>query len=82
LQSSGDQRRENADTHSIVVTRLVRNCALGRVTQYSRDVNDWTDRPRRTGSPACAGDDDRVLRRYLRVAGWQWRSLGSERQPL
>jgi len=40
LQSSGDQRRENADTHSIVVTRLVRNCALGRVTQYSRDVND------------------------------------------
>jgi hypothetical protein len=33
-------RRENADTHSIVIIRLVRNCALGRTIQYSRDVND------------------------------------------
>jgi hypothetical protein len=23
-----------------VITRLVRNCALGRVIQYSRDVSD------------------------------------------
>ena len=33
-------RCENADTYSVVITRLVRNCALGRVIQYSRDVND------------------------------------------
>ena len=71
LQSSGDQRRENAASYSVVVTRLVRDCALGRVTQYSRDVSDPIEKPQRTGSPACAGDDDRVLRRYLRVVGWQ-----------
>jgi hypothetical protein len=40
MQDSGVMRREIANSHSIVVTRLVRNCALGRVTQYSRDVND------------------------------------------
>ena len=51
MQTSGAVRRENADTYSVVVTRLVRNCALGRVTQYSRDVNDRTERPRRTGYP-------------------------------
>ena len=39
-QASGDQRREIAKSYSVVVTRLVRNCALGRVIQYSRDVND------------------------------------------
>src|SRR5215216_2432108 len=38
-QTSGAMRRENASTHSVVVIRLVRNRALGRVTQYSRDVN-------------------------------------------
>src|SRR5207302_111609 len=36
MQTSGDQRREIAASYS-VVTRLVRNCALGRVIQYSRD---------------------------------------------
>jgi hypothetical protein len=40
MQTSGDQRRENAAAYSVVVTRLVRNCALGRMTQYSRDAND------------------------------------------
>src|SRR5881392_3521711 len=40
MQSSGDQRRENAASYSVVITRLVRNCALRRVIQYSRDVND------------------------------------------
>jgi hypothetical protein len=39
-QTSGDQRREIAKSYSVVITRLVRNCALGRVIQYSRDVND------------------------------------------
>src|SRR5882724_12896189 len=32
---------------------------LDRATQYSRDVNDGTEKPRRTGYPACAGYDDR-----------------------
>ena len=39
-----------------------RECApddrLQRTSQYSRDAGDEMDRPRRTGSPACAGDDD------------------------
>jgi hypothetical protein len=34
-----------------VIARLV------RAIQYSRDVYDRPERPRRTGSPACAGDD-------------------------
>ena len=38
-----------------------------RVTQYSRGSSDRIDEPRRTGSPAFAGDDDGVLRRYLPV---------------
>jgi hypothetical protein len=53
-QSSGVMRRENADTCSLVITRLVRNCALERM-QYSRDSNDWADKPRRTGSPHARG---------------------------
>ena len=40
-----------------VIVRLVRNCALGRTIQYSRDVDDRTDGPRRTGYPAFAGYD-------------------------
>src|SRR3954464_8419186 len=48
-------RREIAAPHSAVITRLERNCALGRVIQ---DSNDRTERPRRTGYPACAGFDD------------------------
>jgi hypothetical protein len=40
MQTSGVTRRENAKPYSVVVTRLVRNRALGRVTQYSRDASD------------------------------------------
>ena len=40
MQTSGDQRRENASSYSIVIVRLVRNCALRRAIQYSRAVND------------------------------------------
>ena len=40
MQTSGAVRREIAASHSVVVTRLVRNRALGRVTQYSRDSSD------------------------------------------
>jgi hypothetical protein len=40
MQTSGALCREIADTHSHVITRLVRNCALGRVIQYSRDRDD------------------------------------------
>jgi len=60
MQTSGKTCRENAASYSVVVTRLVRNCALGRVTQYSRDNRDRTDEPRRTGSSACAEDDSGV----------------------
>jgi hypothetical protein len=31
---------------------------LQRVIQYSRDASDRTEKPRRTGYPACAGYDD------------------------
>ena len=48
-QTSGAMRRENADTHSTVIARL------DRATQCSRDANDRTDRPQRTGSPGQAG---------------------------
>jgi hypothetical protein len=58
MQGSGAMRREIVASYSAVMTRLVRNCALGRVIQYSRDVNDLIDRPRRTGCPAFAGHDD------------------------
>ena len=40
MQTSGEQRRENAAPHSTVIARLVRNCALGRAIQYSRDASD------------------------------------------
>jgi len=40
MQTSGEMRREIVASYSAVVTRLVRNCALGRVIQYSRDASD------------------------------------------
>ena len=40
MQSSDAMRREIVNSHSVVIVRLVRNCALGRATQYSRGVND------------------------------------------
>src|SRR5205814_6494064 len=60
MQTSGAMRREITNTYSVVITRLVRNCALGRVTQYSRGSSDRADKPRRTGSPAFAGDDELI----------------------
>src|SRR5947209_4177278 len=39
-QSSGASRRENANAHPVVIVRLVRNRALGRTIQYSREHND------------------------------------------
>ena len=67
MQTSDAMRREIAKSYSVVVIRLVRNCALRRTTQYSRDSSDRTDRPRRTGSSAFAEDDGGVLRRCLYV---------------
>jgi hypothetical protein len=52
-----------------VIVRLVRNCALGRTIQYSRDAGDRADRPRRTGYPACAGYD-----------GWVWEEISGSMQ--
>ena len=40
VKSSGAIRREIAKSYSVVIARLVRNCALGRAIQYSRDSND------------------------------------------
>jgi hypothetical protein len=40
MQTSGAMRREIATSRSTVIVRLVRNCALGRTIQYSRDAND------------------------------------------
>src|SRR5437879_5704185 len=54
LQTSGAVRRENANIHSTVIARL------DRATQYPRDADDRTEKPRRTGSPAFAGDDSCV----------------------
>ena len=51
-QSSGAMRRENAN-----VIFTLSSPALDRATQYSRDANDRTEKPRRTGSPAFAEDD-------------------------
>ncbi len=49
---------EMATRHTLaVITRLVRNCALVRVIQYSRDASDGIEKPRCTGYPACAGYD-------------------------
>ena len=50
-QTSGAMGRENAESYLVVIVRLVRNCALGRTIQYSRDSSDGSDRPRRTGYP-------------------------------
>jgi hypothetical protein len=59
MQTSGARRGENATSYSVVIVRLVRNCALGRTIQYSRDSSDRTEKPQRTGYPACAGYDGR-----------------------
>jgi hypothetical protein len=40
MQTSGGMRREIAKSYSVVVTRPVRNRALGRVIQYPRGASD------------------------------------------
>src|SRR6266704_3433285 len=60
LQTSGAMCRENAAAHSVVIARL------DRATQYSRDADDRTEKPRRTGYPHARGYDglfcgDRLL---------------------
>jgi hypothetical protein len=52
-QASGASRREIANVYSVVIARL------DRATQYSREIDDRTEWPRRTGYPACAGYDSR-----------------------
>jgi hypothetical protein len=44
---------------------LVRNCALGPGDPVIADASDGIEKPRRTGSPACAGDDDSGSRTTL-----------------
>ena len=73
MQSSGEMRRENAKSYSTVIVRLVRNCALGRTIQYSRD-SDGQPRSRSVlgGYPAFAGYDDwgaRIARPTFQTAG-------------
>ena len=57
-------------SHSSSPANRSRECAPGdrlrRAIQYSRDVSDRAERPRRTGSPACAGDDKRRVRDEIR----------------
>jgi hypothetical protein len=53
-------RRENAKTYPVVV-------AAKAAIQYSRDANDRTEKPRRTGSPAFVGDDSFVCGRTIHV---------------
>jgi hypothetical protein len=57
----GVARHENmsaiARSGAALSTVIVR---LDRTIQYSRGVSDGIDKPRRTGSPACAGDDGGV----------------------
>jgi hypothetical protein len=68
-QSPGETRRGKVKVCSPSSSAL-RNCALGRTIQYSKDAGDRADRPRRTGYPACAGYD-----------GWVWEEIsGSMRR--
>ena len=75
MQTSGAMRCENAKRYLVVIVRLVRNCALGRTIQYSRDASDGIDKPRRTGSPAFAGDDDLSCRDSFASLAMTWRVL-------
>jgi hypothetical protein len=57
-----------------VIVRLVRNCALGRTIQHSRDGSDRTDKPRRTGYPAFAAYDRRWAARPMRITHYPSRN--------
>jgi hypothetical protein len=60
VQTSGSSCREIAKVWLMGASAPYPNCRhpRRRVTQYSRDRSDRIDRPRRTGSPAFAGDDE------------------------
>ena len=53
-QGSGKPRTHRAARSQRIFSR---HHPRRRVIQYSRDVDDRTDKPRRTGYPACAGYD-------------------------
>ena len=68
MQTSGALCRENRERR--IQPSLRRREARSAMTQYPRGRSDRTDKPRRTGSPACAGDDSRwTLRKSLRHTG-------------
>jgi hypothetical protein len=54
------EREVMSITNTAVIARL------DRATQYSRDVDDKAEKPRRTGTPACAGDDESWLGQAVR----------------
>jgi hypothetical protein len=71
MQTSGDQRREIAASHSTVVVRLVRNCALGRTIQ-----NEAAKQSRRQQQKVSARR--RVLRnRFVLSQAMMWRERGN-----
>ncbi len=61
MQSSGKSCREIANVRSIVEVIFSRHRPRRRTIQYSRDSRDGIEKPRRTGSPAFAWDDDYQL---------------------
>src|SRR5260370_31557913 len=74
-QTSGALRRENANCCQLDAKSchtLARRRPRRRAIQYSRDVNDKTERPRRTGCPAFAGHD---------IAVWAARRVATPPKP-
>src|SRR6267154_4687702 len=72
LQTSGAMRRGIVDTHSVSSSATGSaewppDDRLRRTIQYSRDAYDRTEKPRRTGSPAFAGDDSFVCSSTISV---------------
>jgi len=57
LKSPGETRRGNAEVRLMDASAasLVVVARLDRAIQYSRDVGDRAEKPRRTGSPGQAG---------------------------
>ena len=66
MQTSRNPCRENARLIFGCHPRLVRKCARGAGIQYSRDGNDRTEKPRRTGSSAGA-----CHRARIRATRWR-----------
>jgi hypothetical protein len=68
LRANGS--RKCAKDSQLVVARL------DRAIQYSRGSGGWPERPRRTGSPACAGDDSECAVFALPFPNTVWPSRG------